>query len=111
MALKGKQERRDENSQEIELKIVPEVTESTSSYYCNWASVTHSPYDFILTLARIPTTLKAEQQELAIKRKPIPVEAALQVIFSPKLLPRLIDALSNQMEKYEEKFGKIQREK
>ncbi len=111
MAPKRMQERRKGNSQEVELKIVPEVAESTSSYYCNFAGVTHSRYDFVLTLARFPTTLKPEQQELVMKGKPLPVEAALQVIVSPQLVPGLIRALSEQMKNYEARFGRIERRK
>ena len=111
MAPKNAEKNKTEGPQEIEIKIAPEVTENTPSYYCNFVSVGHSKYDFTLTILRLPTTLKPDQVELAKKGKRVPVEAAFEIIISPQLISGLIDALSVQKRKYEEQFGKIQEEK
>lgn len=96
---------------EIEIKVAPEVTENTPFYYSNYISVSNSPYDFTLTLVRLPTSLTPEQKEIAKKGKRVPIEAALQIIFSPQLISGLIDALSKQKNNYEARFGKIEKEK
>ena len=93
--------------EKVEVKIAPEVTENTPTYYCNYVSVTHSPYDFSLTLVRLPTSLKPEQIELVRKQKPLPIEAAFQIIVSPRLIPGLINALNEQRKKYEARLGEI----
>ena len=96
---------------EVEVKIAPEITENTPSYYCNFVSVSHSPYYFTLTLVRLPTTLKPEQKEILEKGRRLSVEATLQIIISPRLMPGLIDALSKQKGKYEQRFGEIEKRK
>ncbi len=111
MARKKTRKRKVDSPQEIEVKITPDVTENTPFYYSNYISVGHSRYDFILTLVRLPTILKPDQQEIAKKGKPLPIEAALQIIVSPQLIPGLIDALNAQKERYETRFGKIEKGK
>lgn len=97
--------------QVLEITISPQVTENTTYYYFNYIAVTHSRYDFALAFARLPVTLKPEQEEIAKKGKPIPVEADLQVVISPELISGLIDALTRQKDKYEARFGKREKGK
>lgn len=110
MARKKKQKAKVEVAPEkkIEVKIAPHVTENTPSYYCNYVSVIHSRYDFTLMLAKLPTMLKPEQLALGGKDV-LPVEAALEVVISPKLISPLIEALRTQKDRYEAQFGKIEK--
>jgi hypothetical protein len=83
----------------------------TPSYYINYAAVSHSEYDFMVTVLRVPTKLTPEQTELAKKGSAVPVEPILQLIVPPRLVDGLITALSIQKEKYEQEHGPIRHEK
>ena len=111
MAAKKQKKKKADSPEGIDVKLVPEVTENTPFYYSNHISVGHTRFDFTLSLLRVPTTLKPEQMEMAEKGKPVPMEAALQIIISPPMISRLIDALSNQKDNYEKRFGNIEKGK
>ncbi len=91
----------------ITAKFHPIVSESTPSYYSNYIEVGHSPYEFVMTFAKVPTRPKPEHIRGAIRGEPIPVEAILQVEVPTRLLEGLINALSIQMQKYEKSYGRI----
>lgn len=95
----------------IAIKIQPDPKPDTPSYYINYAAVSHSEYDFMVSVLRIPTHLTPEQTELAKKGSTVPVEPILQLIIPPRLVEGLIKALSIQKEKYEQEHGPIRHEK
>jgi hypothetical protein len=72
----------------------------TPSYYVNYAAVSHTPYDFTLSLVRVPAPLTEEHLEFVKSGKPIPMEPLLQVILPPLLVDGLIKALVDQKEKH-----------
>jgi hypothetical protein len=63
--------------------------------------VSHSPYDFTLSAARIPSPLTREQTALAKSGQKIPVEPIIQLVMPPLLIDGLIHALTDQKAKYE----------
>jgi len=93
---------------EVAIRVVPTVSDTTPFYYCNHASVTHTQYEFVLTLTRIPTTLTPEQTERFKRDKALALEASLQIAISPRLMPWVIQALTEQKKKYEARFGSIE---
>ena len=113
MARKKAQKRKADAPQEVSVKVTPEVTENTASYYSNYVAATHSRYDFTLIFARLPSTftLKPEQHEIVKSGRPLPVEADLQVVVAPQLIPALVDTLIKQKERYESLFGSIEKGK
>jgi hypothetical protein len=111
MARKKVRKRKVDSPKEIDFKITPDVTKNTPPYNTNYIAVTHSRYDFTLTLIKLPTALRPEQEEILKKGQRLPIEAALQVVVPPQLIPGLIDALNGQKDKYEKRFGKIEKGK
>jgi hypothetical protein len=75
-----------------------DVRTDTPSYYANFVLVSHTPYDFTLTVAKIPSPLTPEQAEAAKAEKPMAVDAMLQIVFPPLLMDGLIKALTIQKE-------------
>src|SRR6266478_5261860 len=86
--------------QQVIAPIQLEVKPDTPAYYVNYIGVSHTPYDFSLSVARIPSPPTPEQIELAKNGKPIPIEATLQLIVPPLLVDGLLKALTDQKEKY-----------
>jgi len=94
---------------EIPVQIVPTVSDATPFFYCNYVSVSQTPYDFVFTLVKLPVLLTDSQRESVQKDRRLSVEASMQIAISPRLMPELIDAFSEQKRKYEEQFGPIKR--
>ncbi len=103
----GKKISTEVSPEKTSITILPDVNPDTPDYYVNFASVSHSQYDFTMTVLRIPSQLTAEQTELARAEKPVPVEPLLQLVLPPRLIGGLIRALTVQKRKYEETFGQI----
>lgn len=82
-----------------QMRLVP--TPDTPSYYVNYVAVSHTAYDFTLSVGKIPTPPSAEQLEIAKKGEPIPVEPILQLIIPPLLIDGIIKALEDQKAKHE----------
>jgi hypothetical protein len=78
-----------------------DVKTDTPSYYANYMGVSHSPYDFTLSAARIPSPLTREQTVLAKSGQKIPVEPIVQLVMPPLLIDGLIHALMDQKARYE----------
>ena len=95
----------------LSITIQPDPKPDTPSYYVNYAAVSYTEYDFMVTVLRFPLQLTPEQTELAKKGGAVPVEPILQLIVPPKLVDGLITALSIQKEKYEQEHGPIRHEK
>jgi hypothetical protein len=78
-----------------------DVNSDTPSYYVNFMAVSHTAYDFTLTVTKIPSPFTQEQSALAKSGKQIPVEPILQLVMPPLLIDGLIKALTDQKEKHE----------
>ena len=91
----------------IEVKIHADVKPDTPFYYVNYISVSHSPYDFSLSVLRLPSPLTPEQLAFARKGQPVPVEPVLQLVIPPPVIKALINALSEQYRKYEDELGNM----
>ncbi|HKJ30458.1 MAG TPA: DUF3467 domain-containing protein [Balneolales bacterium] len=86
------QEQQDENQIDIEL-----TEEEAIGTYANLVMITHSPSEFILDfISMMPGVPKAK----VVKR----------MILTPDHAKRLINALGDNIKRYEEQFGEIQTE-
>jgi len=86
------QEEQDENQIDIEL-----TEEEAIGTYANLVMITHSPSEFILDfISMMPGVPKAK----VVKR----------MILTPDHAKRLINALGDNIKRYEEQFGEIQTE-
>jgi Protein of unknown function (DUF3467) len=94
--------------EEIKVDIQADVRPDTPFYYVNFFSVTHSPYDFSISVLRAPSQLTEEQKQSARSGKPVLVEPSFQLVIPPRLIKGIIKALTEQCRRYEEQYGKIE---
>jgi hypothetical protein len=94
-----------EHSVNVNIKL--EAKPETPFYYVNCMSVGHSAFDFTIGATRVPIPLSSEQTESAKRGEPIIIEPTLQLVAAPWVIKNLIAALTDQLSKFEEQFGKI----
>lgn len=86
------QQQQDENQIDIEL-----TEEEATGTYANLVMITHSPSEFILDfISMMPGVPKAK----VVKR----------MVLTPDHAKRLVNALQDNIKRYEEQFGEIQTE-
>jgi len=82
-----------ENKNQINIELKEEVAQGT---YSNLAIITHSTSEFVIDFVRImPGMPKANVQS--------------RVILTPEHAKRLLEALKDNIEKYEDTFGAIKK--
>lgn len=94
----------------LAVKVVPNITSDTPTYYVNYADIGHSANEFSFVALRVPARVTNEQKEEATKTGSLVVEAVVQLLFPPSLMPGLEKAVAIQIAKYEQTHGKIKRE-
>jgi hypothetical protein len=92
--------------QEITTQVQLAVKVDTPSYYVNYIGVSHTAYDFTLSVIKIPSPLTQELAEIAKSGKPMPLEPILQLVVPPLLVDGLIKALVDQKQKYEKTLAR-----
>jgi hypothetical protein len=92
---------------QIQVKVRADPKPDTPFYYVNFIAVNHSPYDFCISAIKLPSQLSEEQKQIAKKGDQIPLEPVLQLIIPTTLMKGLINALSEQCNKYESQYGNI----
>ena|SRR5256885_2359433 len=85
-------------TQEAQVRI--DVKPDTPSYYVNYIGISHTPYEFTLSAAKIPSPATQDQLEIIKSGQPMPLEAVLQLVVPPLLIDGLIMALMDQKQKY-----------
>ncbi len=93
--------------QSVKVNIKLEAKPETPFYYVNCISVGHSAFDFTIGVTRVPIPLSSEQTVSAKRGESIILEPTLQLVAAPWVIKNLIEALTDQLSKYEEQFGKI----
>lgn len=91
---------KNQQHQELTAQVRLDVKSDTPSYYVNYIGVSHTPYDFTLSVTKIPSPLTQEQIDIAKSGKALPLEPILQLVVPPLLVDGLIKALVDQKEKY-----------
>lgn len=91
----------------LSVTVGAQATPSTPMYYANHAEVSHSRHEFVLSLVRVPTKFPPAQVAGLVKGETLLLEPEAQVTIPPTLLRPLIKALESQIQRYEEKFGKV----
>jgi hypothetical protein len=83
------------------------VSENTPFYYVNFLNVTHSAYDFTISVTKFPSEFSDEQKASLKNKEGITLDASLQIVITPALVRGLIKALTMQAEKFEARFGEL----
>ena len=95
----------------INAKIVLDATDDNPQLYVNYAEISNSKHEFQIAFARLPTK-PSQSQLLAIREsKTLLLSPEIRLIVPPTLMPNLVKAMIEQIEKYEQDHGKIVSEK
>jgi hypothetical protein len=86
-------------------KAVLYPSDDAPTYYINFAEVSRSQHEFMLTCAKGPSKLTPAQAAAAGESGEIRLEPVVQLIIPPTLINGLIAALEAQRTKYERDHG------
>ena len=88
---------------QVTATIAMESGEGTPVYYVNHVEISHTKNDFCITAGRLPArfgpTAKTELESTGV----LLINAEVQILFPPTMLPGLIRALSSQQDAYEKR--------
>jgi len=99
--------RKPEPEPTLSVRPAVQLSEHTPVYYVNHAELMSSVYEFGVVFARLPIKPGVEQMAEAQQSGVLTVDAELQVLLPPALIPGLIRALTSQRDQYEAIFGPI----
>lgn len=94
-------------SEILAVRPVVEATDSTIIEYVNFAEIAHSQHEFSILCVRVPTKPNAAAIGEAKKTGALELNATLQLLLPPTIIPGLIRALGIQKDAYEARFGPI----
>ena len=89
----------------VALKV--SLESSSDQIYANYAEVTAAQHEFQISFALVPTRPSAEKIEAIKSGSPLFVDAIVQVMLPPTIVPGLIRALTITKEQYEAIAGPI----
>jgi hypothetical protein len=91
----------------VPVKVQVVQGDSTPTYYSNFVEVSHTEYEFALSFVKLPTKLRPQQLADVKSGQSLLLEPFLQVEVPSRLVRGIIKALETQVEKYEQRHGKI----
>jgi hypothetical protein len=86
----------------VNLQIKVDVKPDTPFHYINYIGIHNSPYDYTMSMIKIPAQFSDEQIELAKKGQLVPLEPVIQIVFPTQLIDGLIAALQKQKELFQQ---------
>lgn len=89
------------------LRVAYEPTLDTPTYYSNHFEVGHTRHEFIMLAGRVQGKLTEAMRRELEESGQLSLEPELQILLAPTLMPGLIRALTDQLRKWEEKFGAV----
>jgi hypothetical protein len=75
--------------------------------YSNYAEVSSAMHEFQILFALLPTKPKAEQIEQMVQGSALNLDAQVQILLPPTVIPGLIKALTTTKDRYEALAGPI----
>lgn len=107
MAKKRPTKRKKEPKQiRVPVHVIMDVPDDGTPYYANYAEATFGTHECLISFGTVPTKLSAKKTEEA-KSGSLHIDALVQVIIPPSLLPGLIRALITTKEGFEKSVGPI----
>jgi hypothetical protein len=83
----------DQRDRHLNIHFTPEIM---AGVYANFANVSHSPYEFTITFARVDHEVEEEE---------VPGVVVARVNLSPRFMQELIDAMSDNYSKWRTREG------
>lgn len=80
-----------QNQQEIKIELTPEVAKGN---YCNLAMIAHGPNEFFMDFINVAPNMN-------------PARVQTRVIMTPGNAKQLLNALAENVQRYEKNFGEI----
>ena len=89
--------------QELSINLTPAGDPKLGRVYSNFAVVSHSPFEFTIRFGLAPTGLDIKK---CLKEDGVTVEvpAIIDVMLVPTLIPNLIKALQNHLDRFKKRF-------
>lgn len=86
-------------------RIALQVPPETPIYYVNYAEIGFTAHEFSLTAVRAPTKLSPAVLEMVRAEGTLTLDADIQLVIPPTMIPGLIRALSISKDQYEQSTG------
>lgn len=86
----------------VKPNFVPDYENNSKRIYANYITISHTGLDFTLSFLDVPAPSK-EQVDLVVKGKDVPVPLQCQIVVPNDVIPGLINALQEQLDKHNEK--------
>lgn len=97
------------NPGEAQVKVSLEPSLETLPIYANHVEVGHTRHEFTVLAGRVPGKMPAQRFRLAQESGTLQLEPDVTILLAPTLVPGLIRALQIQLEKWEGKYGVVNR--
>lgn len=97
------------NSSEAQVKVSLEPSLESLPIYANHVEIGHTRHEFTFLAGRVPGKISADRFKLAQQLGTLQLEPDVTILLAPTVIPGLIRALQVQLEKWEGKFGVVNR--
>ncbi len=88
---------------EITVELIPAPEPKLGRVYTNYALISHSPWDFNITFCEVPSIANLDRLKRIGGKVEIP--NIVELIIAPNLMPKIIEALKINYEKYMKQYG------
>jgi hypothetical protein len=88
---------------EINVELIPALEPKLGRVYANYALISHSPWDFTITFCEAPSISNLARLKRIGSKVEIP--NIVELIIAPNLIPKIIEALKINYEKYMKQYG------
>jgi len=91
--------------QEVQIELIPSMEPRLGREYVNYAQVAHSPWDFTIRFCQAPSLADIVRLKRPAGGKigpnlKVEIPSTIELIVSPEFLPKIIEALKINYEKY-----------
>lgn len=91
--------------QEIQIELIPSMEPKLGREYINYAQVSHSPWDFTIRFCQAPSIADLVRLKRPAGGKigpnlKVEIPSTIELIVSPEFLPKIIEALKINYDKY-----------
>jgi hypothetical protein len=87
---------------EIKVELIPSVEPKLGRAYANYVQISHSPWDFTIRFCEAPSV--ADIGRLKRSGNKVEIPNIVELIIAPNLIPKIIEALKINYEKYRKEY-------
>lgn len=87
----------------IKIDLIPSLESKLGRAYVNYASISHSPFDFSIRFCEAPSLADAARIK-GDRDATLEIPTIIELVMTPNLIPKIIEALKINYEKYQKQF-------